>query len=101
LGDYIHLASSTLRFVIKNREFFITNNEIHEHDTRQVHNFHFPPANSKKYQSGVFYVGVKLYNSLPSYIEEESKNIKKFESLLQKFLLDNTSYSLDEFYNFI
>jgi hypothetical protein len=30
-------------------------------------------------------MGVKLYNSLPSYIKEESKNIIKFESLLQKF----------------
>ena len=61
---------SILRFVTKNREFFTTNNEIHEHDTRQVHNFHFPPANSKKYQSGVFYMDVKLYNSLPSYIKK-------------------------------
>jgi len=51
---------SILRFVIKNREFFTTNNEIHEHDTREVQNFHFPPANSKKYQSVIFYMGVKL-----------------------------------------
>jgi hypothetical protein len=116
-----------LWFIIKNREFFTTNNEIHEHDTwtwyinmihehdtwtwymnmihehdtRQVHNFYFPPANSKKYQLGVFYMGVKLYNSLPSYIKKESNNIIKFESLLKKFLLSNTFYSLDEFYNFI
>ena len=32
----------------------------------------------KKYQSGVFYMGVKLYNSLPSYIKKESNNIIKF-----------------------
>ena len=56
---------STLRFVMKNRYLFTTNNEIHEHDTQQVHNFHFPPANFKKYQSGVFYMGIKLYNGLP------------------------------------
>jgi hypothetical protein len=48
-------------------------------------------------------MGVKLYiyNIYYTYIKEESKNIIKFESLLQKFLLDNTFYSLDEFYNFI
>jgi hypothetical protein len=91
---------SILRFVVKNRELFTTNNEIHEHDTRQGHNFHFPPANLKKYQSGVFYMGIKQNKSLPSCIKRESNNIIRFESLLKKFLLDNTFYSLDEFYNF-
>ena len=91
---------SILRFVMKNRGLFVTNNEIHEHDTRQVHNLHLPPANLKKYQSGVFYMGIKLYNCLPAHIKEESNNIIKFESLLKKFLLDNTFYSLNEFYNF-
>jgi hypothetical protein len=75
------------RFVMKNRGLFITNNAIHEHDTRQVRNLHFPPANLNKYQSGVFYMGVKLYNSLPSHIREESTNIIKFESLLKSFYL--------------
>jgi len=45
---------SILRFVIKNREFFTTNNEIHEHDTQQVHNFHFPLANSKNISQEYF-----------------------------------------------
>jgi hypothetical protein len=92
---------SILRFVMKNRELFVTNNEIHEHDRRQVHNLHLSPANLKKYQSEVFYMGIKLYICLPPHIKEESNNIIKFESLLKKFLLDNTVYSLNEFYNFI
>ena len=45
-------------------------------------------------------MGVKIYNSLPTFIKMESNNIKKFESLLKKFLLENSFYSLDEFYNF-
>ena len=45
-------------------------------------------------------MGIKLYNRLPPHIKEESNNIIKFESLLKKFLLDNTFYSLNEFYNF-
>jgi hypothetical protein len=81
---------SILRFVMKNRELFTTNNETHEHDSRPGHNFHFPPANLKKYQSGVFYMGIKLYSSLPSHIKRESNNIIKFKSLLKKFLLDKT-----------
>jgi len=92
---------STLCFVMKNRELFTTNNKIQEHDTRQFHNFHFLLANLKKYQSGVFYMGIKLYNGLPPFIKRESNIIPKSESLLKKFLLDNIFYSLDEFYNFI
>ena len=32
-------------------------------------------------------MGVKLYNSLPSYIKKESNNIIKFESLEEVFYL--------------
>jgi len=89
-----------LRFVIKNRELFTTNNETHKYGTRQLHNLHYPPANLKKHQTVVFYRGVKIYNSLPIYIKKESNDINKFESLLKKFLLENSFYSMDEFYNF-
>jgi hypothetical protein len=41
---------SILRFVMKNRDLFVTNNGIHEHDTQKVHNLQLPPANLKKYQ---------------------------------------------------
>ena len=92
---------SILCFVIKNKNFFTTNSERHEHNTQQSHDLHFLTVNSRKYQSGVFYMGVKLYNSLPPYIKKEFSNIKKFESLLKTFLLDNIFYSLDEFYNFL
>jgi len=90
---------SILRFVMQNRELFTTNNEIHHHGTQQTHNFHFPLENLKKYQSEVFYMGIRIYNSLPPYIKLESNNLIKFESLLKKFLLKHTFYSLNEFYN--
>jgi hypothetical protein len=44
-------------------------------------------------------MGVKLYNSLPTYIKTEINNAKIFELLLKKFLLKNSFYSLEEFYN--
>jgi len=84
---------------MKNRERFTKNNEIHQHSTQQTLNLHFPPANLKKYQSGVFYMGIKTYNILPHYIKLESNNLIKFESLLKKILLQHTFYSLNEFYN--
>jgi len=92
---------SLLRFVIKNKKLFTTNNETNNYGTRQHHDFHYPSANLKKFQTGVHYMSVKIYNSLPIYIKIELNNTKKFESLLKKFLLENSFYSLEEFYNFV
>ena len=66
-----------LRFVIKNRALFTTNNEIRKFGS-QHHNFHHPSANLRKYQDGVFFMSIKVYNSLPTYIKKESINTKKF-----------------------
>jgi hypothetical protein len=44
-------------------------------------------------------MGVKLYNSLPTCIKTEINNSKIFELLLKKFLLKNSFYSLEDFYN--
>ena len=39
---------------------------------------------------GVLYMGIKIYNSLPTYVKKESINTKKFESLLKNFLCENS-----------
>jgi hypothetical protein len=44
-------------------------------------------------------MGVKLYNSLPTYIKTEINNAKILELLLKKFLLENSFYSVEAFYN--
>jgi hypothetical protein len=33
----------------------------------------------KLYQKGVYYLGVKVFNKLPTYIKEEFDNTKKFK----------------------
>jgi len=42
-------------------------------------------------------MGIKIYNSLPTYIKNESINTKEFESLLKNFLCENSFYSLENF----
>jgi hypothetical protein len=56
-------------------------------------------SNLKKFQTGAHYMGVKLYNSPPTCIKSEINNTKRFELLLKKYLLQNSFYSLEEFYN--
>ena len=54
------------------------------YDTRQATDLHFPLVSLKKFQTGVHYMGVKIYNSLPNYITKEINTIKRFELLLKK-----------------
>jgi len=89
-----------LLFVVKNKYLFSTNNELHPIGTRQYQNLHQPSANLTKYQSGVYYVGIKLFNSLPTFIKQEFNNYNKFLPFFKKFLCENSFYSLEEFYNF-
>jgi hypothetical protein len=91
-----------LLFVIKkNKELFTTNNEIHNFCTRQHRNFHQPSTNLTQYQTGVFCMGVKIYNILPAYIKMRPIISKNFKSVLKRFLYKNSFYSLDEFYSFL
>ena len=88
-----------LHFVTKNKEFFFPNNKIHTFNTRQYNDLHLPLAKLTKFQSGVHYMGVKLFNTLPAFVKQEVNHRSKFVHLLKKFLHVNSFYSLDEFYN--
>ena len=61
-------------------------------------NFHQPFVNLTKYQKGVYYLGIKVFNKLPTYTKIWPDNPKKFKLVLQKFLYDNSLYSLDEYF---
>jgi len=56
---------SILLFLKTIRNQFLANSEIYHMDTRQHANFH-QPVNFTKYQKGVHYLGVKVFNMLPS-----------------------------------
>jgi len=51
-----------------------------------------------KYQKGVFYLDVKVFNMLSSYIKIESDNPTKFKLILQKFLYESSFCTLDEYF---
>jgi len=89
---------SLLLFVIRNKNQFQVNSEIHQINTRQHANLHQPSANATKYQKGVHCIGVKMFNMLPFYIKAESDNPKKLKALLQKYLCQSSFYSLDEYF---
>jgi hypothetical protein len=91
---------SLMLFMIKNRKEFTDNTEIYEIKTRQQKKLHQPLANLKKYQKGIHYLGIKVYNNLPSYIKDMSNEPKKFEIRLKQILqILYSFYLLQEYFN--
>ena len=89
---------SLLIFVVKNKDLFLLNSDIHSFNTRNNSNLHIPDTNLTIFQKGVLYSGCKIYNKLPPHIKSLSNNLKRFKSLLKGFLMEHTLYSIDEFY---
>jgi len=59
---------------------------------------HLPTTNWTKYKKGAYYTGIKIFNFLPSH----TKNVNEtqvFKKTLKRFLLYNSFYSIDEYFN--
>jgi hypothetical protein len=86
-------------FVVKNKDFFKMNSDVHNFNTRSNHDLHIPVANLTVFQKGVWYSGIKTYNHLPLTLKQLSYNISKFKTALKKFLVTNSFYTVEEYYN--
>jgi hypothetical protein len=60
-----------------------------EDELRQHLNLRQPLPSLTKYQKGVYYLGIKVFSVLPSYIKQESNSPKRFRLILKKFLYEN------------
>ena len=92
---------SLVKFVVGNLDEFLTNSDIHSLNTRQKSHLHLPPTRMTKYQKGVHYMGIKIYNKLPPKIQSLANNKKLFYKTLKTFLLLGSFYTLEEFYNWM
>jgi hypothetical protein len=96
-AQYIY---SLLTFVVNKRNLFLDNTELYKIKTRNSYKLHPPLFHLTKYQKGVHYAGIRVFNHLPTSIKSIANEIKVFKKTLQKFLLDNSFYSMEEFFNF-
>jgi hypothetical protein len=78
---------SLLSFVVDSMEKFQTNSDIDNINIRYRYNLHVPNSNLSKYQKGVNYSGIKLFNNLPPNVKNLSHNIKMFKRALKEYLL--------------
>jgi len=86
-------------FVVKNRDLFKLNSDIHKISARYNNDFHLPSEQSTLFQKGVFYSGTKTYNHLPLTIKELSYDVKRFRIVLKRYIQSNSFYSLDEYFD--
>lgn len=90
---------SLMMFVVNNKELFESNASFHNFSTRSHNDLHLPNANLSVFQKGVYYSGVKIYNNLPTDLKQIFHDTVKFRKALKRFLLDNSFYSLEEYYD--
>jgi hypothetical protein len=84
--------------VVKNKELFKSNSDVHSIYTRHRTDLHPPPSYLSTFQKGVYYSGTKIFNHLPQNIKDLSHDIKKFKDSLKAFLLMGLFYSLEEYF---
>ena len=75
-----------LLFVVHNRVLFQTNSEIHNINTRYGFNFHRPHVDLTTFKNGAYYMGIKVFNCLPTPIKNLSYNVNQFKLALRNFL---------------
>ena len=90
---------SLLLFVIKNRNYFISNSVYYDSNARHRNDLQLPQATLAMYQKGVYYSGIKVFNGLPRALKDISSKPSKFKTALRKFLETPSFYSLDEFFD--
>jgi len=90
---------SILMFVVKHKDIFTFNIELHKINTCHKLDLRVPSANLTKVQKGVYYSGITLrvFNSLPLGIKKVAHNTNKFKHELKKFLIKKSFYSVEEY----
>jgi hypothetical protein len=73
-------------FVVKHKDIFTFNGELHKINTHHKLDLHVPLMNLTKLKKGVYYSDIALFNSLPFDIKNVA-HINKFKHELKKFLI--------------
>jgi hypothetical protein len=86
-------------FVVKHKDLFKVNTEVHEINTRHKVDFHVPSVRLTRIKKGLYYSGITLFNALPLRMKQASQDVKKFKYELKAFLIKNSFYSVEEYFN--
>jgi hypothetical protein len=83
----LQYIQTLLLFVVKNKNHYKVNLEVHNICTRQHSDLHQPLPSLVKYQKGVYCGGIKVFNCLPSYMKDKSDNPREFKLILRLIII--------------
>jgi hypothetical protein len=85
-------------FIITNRELFKFNSQVYKLNIRSAYDMYYPQTYLAQFQKGISYMGVKIFNHMLIEIKSMSNDTKNFKSKLATFLLQNSFYTIDEYF---
>ena len=97
---YSQYIYSLILFVVNNKYLFTTNNEIHEHNTRNNTNLHPVLSNLTKFNKGPGISGIKAFNQLAHHLKALDYNSSHFRTSLKRFLHHHSFYTIDECFEY-
>jgi hypothetical protein len=83
-GLLLGMVLSLLLFMVRNKDLYTANQDIHNINTRSNIKLHPPVCNLTIFQKAAYFSGVKLFNHLPLKIKSLSNEIKLFKPALKK-----------------
>jgi len=94
----IHILITILCHYLQEAKYH--NSDIHGRNTSYGSDFHQTISNLTLYQRGSYHMGLKVFNSLPTYIKDIHCNVKEFKSLLKNFLFSKSFYMPEEYFQY-
>jgi hypothetical protein len=74
-------------FVVKSKDQYKSNQDIHSINTRYSTNLHLTTSSLAIYQRGAHYYGIRVFHHLPPNIKSLSDEVRLFKLTLKRFLL--------------
>lgn len=87
----------TMVYIKTNLHTFSTNSEIHAYNTRIKENLSVTRCKTSLCTNNLNHMGTRMYNFLPHNLKEISA-LSTFKKALFRFLIDNSFYSLNEYF---
>ena len=88
---------SLIEFLVNNLAYLSINSESHNKLTRYLMCLHVTQVNLSLYKKGVYYMSIKVFNSLPNWITDLVKHKQIFIGKLKSVLMEQSFYSVNDF----
>jgi hypothetical protein len=91
---------SILMFIVNNMNHYRIYSDLHSNNTRQSVDIYQPLSRLPIFQKGTYYMGIKIFNSLPSEIKDLIYDFKQLKRVLKNFIYLNSFYTLEEYFGY-